>query len=127
MGLDSAQFGMLCALYGEQSGHSERSEIFLRHLRASCLAQQRADADGQVHWSRHLLARLCRITGAELLIGVRAVLYNPYFQHFVPPFAGDQWLGATQEWPKIPALFVLDSFQVEPEDKQQLWSKVAAH
>jgi hypothetical protein len=43
------------------------------------------DADGQVHWSRHLLARLSRITGAELLIGVLAVLYNPHFQHFVFP------------------------------------------
>ena len=51
VGLDSAQFGMLRALYGEHSGHSERSEFFLRHLRASCLAQQRVDADGQVHWS----------------------------------------------------------------------------
>ena len=125
VGLDSAQFGMLRALYGEHSGHSERSEFFLRHLRASCLAQQRADADGQVHWSRHLLARLHRITGAELLIGVRAVLYNPHFQHFVSPFAGDQWLGASQEWPQVPALLLLDSF--EPEDKQQLWSKVTAH
>ncbi len=114
MGLDSAQFGMLRALYGEQSGHSERSEIFLRHLRASCLAQQRADADGKVHWSRHLLARLRRITGAELLIGVRAVLYNQHFQHFVSPIAGDQWLGATQEWAQVPALLLLDSF--EPED-----------
>ncbi len=113
-------------MYGEQSGHSERSKIFLRHLRASCLAQQLAVADGQVHWSQHLLARLRRIKGAELLIGVLAVLYNPHFQHFVSPFAGDQWLGATQEeWPQVPALLLLDSF--EPEDKQQLWSKVAAH
>jgi hypothetical protein len=116
---------MLRALYGEQSGQSERSETFLRHLRASCLAQQRADAEGQVHWSRHLLACLRRITGAELLAGVRAVLHNPHFQHFVSPFAGDQRLGAAQEWPKVPALLLLDYF--EPEAQQQLWSKVAAH
>ena len=125
VGLDSAQFGMLRALYGEQSGQSERSETFLRHLRASCFAQQRADAEGQVHWSRHLLACLRRITGAELLAGVRAVLHNPHFQHFVSPFAGDQRLGAAQEWPKVPALLLLDYF--EPEAQQQLWSKVAAH
>ena len=37
------------------------------------------------------------------------------------PFAG----GAAQEWPKVPALLLLDSF--EPEAQQQLWSKVAAH
>ena len=125
VGLDSAQFGMLRALYGEQSGQSERSETFLRHLRASCLAQQRADAEGQVHWSRHLLACLRRITGAELLAGVRAVLHNPHFQHFVSPFAGDQRLGAAQEWPKVPALLLLDYF--EPEAQHQLWSKVPAH
>ena len=78
-----------------------------------------------MHWSRHLLACLRRITGAELLAGVRAVLHNPHFQHFVPPFAGDQRLGAAQEWPKVPALLLLDYF--EPEAQQQLWSKVAAH
>ena len=64
--------------------------------------------------SRHL-ACLRRITGAELLIGVRVALHNLRFQHFVSPFAGDQWLGATQE----------EFF--EPEAQQQLWSKVAAH
>ncbi len=71
VGLDSAQFGMLRALHDGQPDQSVLSETFLRHLRASCLAQQRADAEGQVHWSRHLLTCLHRITGAELLIGIR--------------------------------------------------------
>ena len=39
------------------------------------------------------------------------------------PFAGDQQLGASQEWPKVPALLLLDSF--EPEAQQQLWSKAS--
>jgi hypothetical protein len=112
VGLDSAQFGMLRALYGGSPGQSERFEAFFGHMRASCLAQQRADAEGQVSWGRHLLACLRRITGAELLIGVRAaVSYNTHVQHFVSPFTGDQWLGATQEWPQVPALLLLDSFE----------------
>ncbi len=111
VGLDSAQFGMLRALYGGSPGQSERFEAFLGHPRASCLAKQRADAEGQESWGRHLLACLRKITGAELLIGVRAVLYNTHFQHFVSPFTGDQWLGATQEWPQVSALLLLDSFE----------------
>ncbi len=125
VGLDSAQFGMLRALYGGQPDQSERFETFLLHLRASCLAQQRADAEGQVHWSRHLLTYLRRITGAELLIGTRAVSHNQHFQHFVSHLAGDQWLGAVQEWPQVPALLLLDSF--EPAAHPQLWSTVATH
>lgn len=125
VGLDSAQFGMLRALYGRQPDQTEQSETFLRNLRASCLAQQRADAEGQVHWSRHLLACLRKITGAELLIGTRAVSHSPHFQHFVSPFAGDQWLGAVQEWPQVPALLLLDSF--EPAAHPQLWSTVTIH
>ena len=116
---------MLHTLYGGPPGQSEQFETFLRHLRASCVAQQRADAEGCVPWSRHLLACLRRITGAELLIGVRAVLYHPHFQHFVSPFAGDQWLGAAQEWPQVPALLLLDSFELPAH--QQLWSTVATH
>ena len=63
------------------TGQSAQFESFLRHLRAACLAQQRADAGGLVPCSRHLLACLCRITGAELLIGVLSVSHNPHFQH----------------------------------------------
>ena len=44
---------------------------------------------------------------------------------FVSPFAGDQWLGAVQEWPRVPALLLLDSF--EPAAHPQLWSTVTTH
>ena len=40
------------------------------------------------------------------------------------PFAGDQRLGAAQEWPQVPALLLPDSF--EPAAHQQLWSTVTA-
>ena len=125
VGIDSAQYGLLCAMQNEQQDHSSPSSLFLRHLRASCLAQQRADAEYQVHWSRHLLACLHRITGAELLIGSRAVAYNPHFRFFVSPFPGDRWVGATQEWPEVKALLILDSF--EPTTRIKLWQLVAVH
>ena len=47
-----------------------------------------------MHWSRHLLACLHRITRAELLIGARAVTRHPHFPHYVSPFPNDQRLGA---------------------------------
>jgi hypothetical protein len=59
------------ALYGWPPGQSD----FLWHLRASYLAQQQVDSEGQVPWSRHLLACLHRITGAKLLVGVQAVTH----------------------------------------------------
>jgi hypothetical protein len=84
--LDQAQFGMLRALHsGEQSDQHELSISFLTHLRESRV-------DGP--WSRHLLACLHRITGADLLIGARAVARHPHFQHYAPPFPRDQSLGA---------------------------------
>ena len=39
-----------------QPAQPEKLTLFLRHHRASCLAQQRADAEHPVHWSQHLLA-----------------------------------------------------------------------
>ena len=51
--------------------------------------------------------------------------WGKHFQHFVSPFAGDQRLGAAQEWPQVPALLQLDYF--ESAAHQQLWSTVAAH
>ena len=64
----------------DQPERDQRPEaLFLRHLCASCLAQQTADAEYQIHWSRHLLACIREITGAQLHLGARAVTYNPHF------------------------------------------------
>jgi hypothetical protein len=80
---------------------------------------------GMCPWSRHLLACLHRITGADLLIGARAVTRHPHFQHYASPFPGDQSLGAVLDWPDVEALLLLDSF--EPDDRPALWRKVDAH
>jgi hypothetical protein len=78
-----------------------------------------------MHWSRHLLACLQRIIGAELLIGSRAVAYNPHFRFFDSPFSGDPWLGATPVWPSVTALQLLDSF--EPSARMEVLQSVAVH
>jgi hypothetical protein len=71
------------------------------------------------HWSRHLLAHLSRITGAELLIGARAVTNNQHFSHFASPFSGDRWLGAMLEWKATP---------LRPRlVRKCIWQKVVAH
>ena len=124
--IDQAQFGLLRALHsGEHHDQQDLSIPFLTHLRESCLAQQRADGLWHVPWSRHLLACLHRITGAELLIGVRAVARHPHFQHYVSPFPGDQNLGAAVDWPDVEALLLLDSFA--QDDRPSVWRRVDAH
>jgi hypothetical protein len=89
------------------------------------MAQRLADGLWHVPWSRHLLACLHRITGAELLIGASAVARHPHFQHYVSPLHGDQSLGAVLDWPDDEALLLLDSF--EPGDRPARWHKVDAH
>ncbi len=96
VGLDSARFGMLSAVHRGQLDQPERFEIFHRRLnilpkyermhQAKCT--RRACAESQ--------ERSCRF-GPE-----PSQSHNPHFQHLVCPFAGDQWLGAAQEWPKVP-------------------------
>ena len=107
-----------------ESGQTPNA-LFLRHLRASCLAQQAADAEYHIHWSRHLLACIREITGAQLHLGVRAVAYNPHFPLFASPFAGDRWLGAVHEWPSVPLLFTPDSY--DPVARRQMWQRLEQH
>ncbi len=102
--------------------------LFLRHLRASCLAQQTADAECHIHWSRqtrHLLACIHDNTDAQLHLGARAVAYNPHFPLFASPFTGDRWLGAVLEWPLVPLLFTPDSY--DPAARQQVWQRLEQH
>ena len=70
---------------------------------------------------------LCRILGADLLIGAQAVVFNPHFQHFfrVSPEAKDLELGCVQFWPAIPALLLLDSFA--PTERAQILAHAATH
>ncbi len=75
--IDAAQYRMLLATYCGQEGHNTPSTHFLGHFNESCRAQQDADQTYCVPWSRHLLASIRQITGADLLIGASAVNYTP--------------------------------------------------
>jgi hypothetical protein len=78
--LDAAQYSMLLTQYNWLNASSAPPVEFLRLLFASRRAQQAADQEYYVHWSRHLLASICSITGQNcVLIGVSAVTHNPYF------------------------------------------------
>ena len=56
------------------------------HRSASCRAQQDADRQHYMHWNRHLLANIGKVTDVELVIGASAVMFNPHFLHFIPRF-----------------------------------------
>jgi len=106
-GMDYAQYELLLALYhswqlGRVMSPTQwdsntqpvpATEHFLRTLRMACAAQVQADLNYQVHWSRHLLACLRQITGAELLVGASAVNYNPHFSYFFSPNPHDACFG----------------------------------
>ena len=112
---------------GEHHDQHKLSISFLTHLRESCFAQQGADGLWHVPWSRHLLACLHRITGAELLIGVRAVARHSHFQHYASRFPCDQSLDAVIDWPDVEALLLLDSIEPNRDDRPVLWRGVNAH
>ena len=123
-GLDAAQYGMLVAL-NRREDSTGPSELLLRRISITCSAQRRADLEYHVHWSRHLLTCLQKVTGATLLVGASAVTYNPHFQHFFSPIPGDDELGAVQGWPAVPALLLLDSFS--PESRQNVLQSASNH
>ena len=77
-----------------------------------------------VRWSRHLLSYL-RVLGADLLIGTRAMVFNPHFQHFFSPEAIGLELGGVPFRPAVPALLPLDSFA--PTERGQILAQAAAH
>jgi hypothetical protein len=69
--IDSAQYHMLCSMQAllklrQDQSNNPPDALFLRHLRASCLAKQTADAEYHIHWSRHLLACIREIRCAQL-------------------------------------------------------------
>ena len=123
--LDAAHYGMLLAACCGLEELQPPTTQFLVQLSASCRAQQDADRQHYVHWSRHLLANIRRVTDVELVIGASAVMFNPHFLHFVSPFPPDVHLGAAADWPQVPALLVLDSFA--PQMRRQVLEQAATH
>ena len=84
-----------------------------------------ANLEYYVHWSRHLLASIRQVTGAEAIIGASAVTCNPHFTSFLSPFECDQSLGALSQWPTVTVLLDLDSFP--PSQRTQLRQQASLH
>ena len=126
VGISSAQYGMLKTLmHSADPTTAPPAESFLVSVRTSCLSQAQADSTHHVHWSRHLLTCLRNITSADVLVGARAVTFNPHFQHFSSPDPADAGLGAVYHWPAMPMLLVLDSFQ--PSARQEILQRASQH
>ena len=106
-------------------GQPSPSVQLLQLISASSKAQQQSDLEHHVHWSRHLLAYIRKVTGAQLLIGASAMTYNPHYQFFVSPHTNDRQLGASTTWPQVPALLLLDSFV--PSARSALLHQAATH
>lgn len=73
-----------------------------------------------------MLACLCHHQlQVELLVGARAVVYNPHFYHFVSPDLADSSLGAMAQWPVQAALVLWDSFL--PHDRSSVLKQAREH
>ena len=59
------------------------------------------------------------------MVGVRAVTFNPHFQHFYSPAPGDVELGGVILWPPVPALLLLDSF--DPDARNGVLQQASKH
>lgn len=91
----------------------------------ACVDQLRQDEVREVHWSRHLLACLARITGARGLIGCRSVKFHAHFWWYSSPTAGDEALGAVRDWPAESGILLLDAYP--PPDRKGLLRRAAGH
>jgi hypothetical protein len=76
--MDAAQYCMLTDLHS-LAGQSSPSLQLLQLISASSRAQQQSDMEHHMHWSRHLLAYIRKVTGAQLLVGASAMTYNQHF------------------------------------------------
>lgn len=118
--LEAAQASML-----ERLSVGLSQEAFLDALVSSCSAQQQHDEVCPVHLSRHLLARLARVTDSKGLVGCRSVTYHPHFQWYSSPNPTDTALGAIEDWPPEPCVLLLDAFP--PARREILLRKAFGH
>ena len=108
--LELAQYQMLKELSADNPLHDQDdSTLFHQCVLAACRSQSRADTQGQVSWSRHLLAFLHTQLDLTTVMGQRSVCYNPAFPHYVSQDPMDQLLGSSQQ-PHSRALLLLDGF-----------------
>ena len=121
-GLDAAHYGMLIGLQGSTAVPTTQH---LQAIQSSYLAQRQADLEYHVPWSRHLLACLHHALALDLLVGARAVNFNPHFQYYASPDQADTALGAVHQWPTVPALLLLDSYP--PPARQGVLQQASNH
>ena len=126
-----APSGFMCQLEAAQATMLELMNIgldqatFLSALSGSCQAQQRRDERKSVHWSRHLLACIARITGARGLIGCCLVTYHPHYWWFTSLDEGDVAFGSQGDWPAESCVLILDSYP--PAERRSLLSRAFGH
>ena len=125
VGLDSAQYGMLIDKYVQMHGDNAPVDIFMQAIVQSCNAQRMADCAHHVPWSRHFLACLQIHTNTTLLIGARAVTWNPYFSTIHAMEDPEIILGAVKEWTDEAALLLLDSFA--PRQRPTILDRAQQH
>ena len=58
-----------------------------------------------------MLRYLCSILGADLLVGARAVVFNPHFRYFSSQDVQNSAIGSVQSWPAGSPLLLRDSFE----------------
>jgi hypothetical protein len=76
--LDAAHYSMILATCCGQEKHQAPTEQFLLQLSGSrsSRAQQVADRQHNINWSRHLLSSIQQVTGVELLVGASAIAFG---------------------------------------------------
>ncbi len=108
--IDAAPYAMILNTNNNQLEARTPSVTLLQHVSTTCAAQQQAYLEYHVHWYRHILACLLRVTGATFLFGasaVSAVAYNPHYQFFQSPISTEIYLGAFQQWSGVSVQILL--------------------
>jgi hypothetical protein len=101
------------------------AETLCAALMEACMDQQRQDETRTVHWNRHLLACIARITKARGLFGCRSVTFHPHFWWYSSLTPGDSVLGAVLDWPAESGILLLDAFP--PLERWELLRRAAGH
>ena len=101
------------------------AEALYAALMVACLDQQSQDEARTVHWNRHLLACVARITKAKGLIGCRSVTFHPHFRWYSSLTSGDTVLGAVLDWPAESGILILDAYP--PLERKALLRRAAGH
>ena len=120
--LDAAQAAML-----ELMNPGMEQPTLLSAMVRACNAQQYRD-DGRaspVHWSRHLLACIARITGARGLIGCCSVTFHPHFWWYSSLDSDDEVFGSQREWPAEDCVLILDAYP--PAERRALLGRAFGH